>query len=245
MASTLLYSGGLDSLMLWRLAQPEFSVYVQVGAAYEADELATVRRLQDMVAGLRVHVVQGPTWLGDLEQADGHIPLRNLVLATTAAAWTPAVDQVLLGAVRGESSPDKSRAFVRSASRALSRAAGHRVQLRAPLRRHSKAWWLAQHLARWPQDREALLATHSCYEPGQPDGVAGCGCCMACFRRWVATSLAGLPEPYVNDPAERMLAGAIPGSRPGLGALRRTPVREWPAFLGNQLVAYRALRARR
>jgi hypothetical protein len=229
-----LFTGGLDSMMLLRRAEPDLCAYVeQAGNPYADEELWTIRRLQQRVA-IPLVILRGAQQ--QEPEPDGHVLHRNLSLLTCVAANTAATT-LLLGSVRGESSPDKSRRFLRAASRALSASEHTRIQVKAPLRRHTKSWWLQDHLSRWPEDYESLRLTRSCYSP---HGL--CGECLACFRRWVAFTLAGmLPEDHRGAPWARPLDDW----RLGLRYVLRTPPGEWLGMLDNHRDALTALRRER
>ena len=155
MTSVLLFSGGLDSFILWHLLGYPTPVYVTLGHKYEQQELATIERL-----GIDIVRLAGPQ-VGQLEQADGHIPQRNLLLATTAAAALQP-DIIYLGAVRGETSRDKSGRFLGRTSRLLS-FCEQPVKVLAPARRWTKTQLVRRYLRRLPDGITYLLATRSCY----------------------------------------------------------------------------------
>jgi Queuosine biosynthesis protein QueC len=231
----LLFTGGLDSVMLWRRTNPVELVYVmQPGSPYLLSELTTICNLCEMEPRLRVLTIEGADW--PEPEDDGHVPHRNLGLIVQVAAVTGA-QRLYLGSVRGESSPDKSRAFLRAASQALSASEHADIRVEAPLRRQTKAWHLSEHLRRWPEDYELLAATRSCYaETGR------CGECLACFRRWVAFKLAGMPaEEHRRAPWERSWDTRSAVKRYALG----TTATEWRGMLANHRDAQRALRLQR
>ena len=229
-----LFSGGLDSFAMWHLLGKPQPVYVRYGHKYEGRELETIGRLEQADPSLRVTTLDGPQ-IGELEQPDGHIPHRNLLLIGTAvAALQPSV--VYIGVLRGETSRDKSNRFLRQTSKLLSFCEG-RVRVLSPSKRLTKTQLVARFIKSFPDFVDGLRATRSCYaESDMP-----CGQCMACFRRWVAMSNNDIHEVYEADPWQvvRRDAGT-------LAYLWRAPLAEWPGVLRNNLDAVRALwRARR
>lgn len=223
-----LFSGGVDSFALWHLLGQPAPVYVRLGHKYEAAELQTIERLQQSVPALRVRVVDGPQ-VGKTEQRDGHIPHRNLLLVTTVAAlYQP--DVVYLGALRGETSRDKSRHFLGQATRLLSFAEHAPLRVEAPARGWTKTQLVRRFLRDFPQQVEALGVTRSCYAASD----LPCGRCMACFRRWVAMSNNGIQEEYETNPWENV--------RVDVGYLWRSPLPEWMGIVHNQLDAAIAIR---
>lgn len=84
---------------------------------------------------LRVTILDGPQ-TGRLEAADGHIPHRNLLLIGTAVAALQT-RVVYLGVLRGETSRDKSRRFLRQTRKVLSFCEGP-VRAFSPSKRLTK-----------------------------------------------------------------------------------------------------------
>ena len=227
----LLFSGGLDSYILWHLLDRPDPVYVRYGHKYQERELDTIAALQEIEPKLQVAFLDGPG-IGSLEQPDGHIPHRNLLLVTTAAAnMDPAI--IYLGALRGEASRDKSYRFLRRTTRLLS-LCEHPVKVLSPSKRYTKTQLVALFARQFPEKLERLSVTRSCYaDTGLP-----CGRCVACFKRWVAMTNNGIEEAYEVSPGfgvERSVSGLLP-------YMLRMPVREWPAVLQNTLDAVRAMR---
>jgi 7-cyano-7-deazaguanine synthase in queuosine biosynthesis len=223
-----LFSGGLDSLCLWYLTGQPMPVYVTVGARYERHEIDTIWKLCSLIPKLSVTVIPGPN-LGFVEAADGHIPHRNLLLAATASARFPSADTVLLGALRGEASPDKSPAFTRAASRVLTASENKPVRVVAPARRLTKTGLVRRFAHRFPEAVPLLQETRSCYSADSKP----CGECQACFRRNVALFHAGLAAMRPCPPATPLRAGLRT-------ALAAGPHR-WPDLAFNNLQAAAAV----
>lgn len=222
MRTALLFSGGADSVAAWFLLGRPNAVYVRIGHAYQDRELRTIDHQMRSDPRLNVKVLQGPD-LGDLEQADGHIPHRNALLAATVAAH--GYERILLGALAGEASPDKQPRFMRALSQMLSTSESHRVVVEAPLRRYTKTGAIRRLLREHPEAWPMLNASRSCY--GNSDEP--CLACQACFRRWVAFRLNHLP------------AGPRPSTpriRPRL--LLDAGVAAWPGIVRNNWDAVRA-----
>lgn len=226
----LLFSGGLDSLCLWYLTGRPACVYVRIGHAYESAELFAVGRLMRQVPDLEVRVVDGPK-VGPLEEPDGHIPHRNIALITAAAAFCPDADEVLLGALLGEASPDKSTRFLRRTSRALAASEARPFRVVAPGRRWTKTGLVRRFIAANPDRVDELAATRSCYSV-----IANgpCGSCPACFRRSVALWHAGLTDRPVTLPRTASRSAAWT-------AARRAGVTRWPGMAVNNAIAGAAL----
>lgn len=224
----LLYSGGLDSLCLWYLTGRPVPVYVAVGAPYEDLEQQTILRMVEQVPDFHPQFFDGPD-LSGFVAADGHIPVRNLLLAATAVACTGA-DTVILGALLGEASPDKGRRFLKTASTALSASEGRRIRVVAPAHRWTKTGLLRRFLASRPDAVELVGLTRSCYGADEEP----CGVCQACFRRDVA-----LWHTHLSDRRPTRPAGA--GVAAGWAALRTAGAARLPGLVVNNALAVLAL----
>jgi 7-cyano-7-deazaguanine synthase in queuosine biosynthesis len=200
--------------------------------------LETIDRLQRMFPHeLRVTIEHNLS-LGELEEADAFIPLRNALLVSLAAAKYPARN-IYLGALRGEGSRDKSARFFRQMSDALSFQLSREIVVQAPYRSLTKRRLVSLFLQREKDVRAiiALKSTRSCYSPKTS---LFCGECRACFRRWVAMSLNGIQEEYRVQPVLWGLANE-PSIPDGLRMLLTYPIREWPGILESNLDAWRAM----
>lgn len=220
-----LFSGGLDSLCLWYLSGQPTPVYVLLGHKYEERETETLMRLAEHIPKFRAQLIAGPR-IGQLEEHDGHIPHRNLLLAATAAAHFPDTDRIVLGALLGEASPDKSARFNRAVSRALSVSEHRRVRVVAPARHMTKTGLLRAFIRRFPERVPLLRLTRSCYAAG----ADACGQCPACFRRDVALFHTGLSTTPPRPPA-----GA--GRAEALRAARTAGITRWPELAVNNAIA--------
>lgn len=240
-----LVTGGSDSLIMWHLLHKPMALHFGLGHRYGQLEWQTLARVQNALhrehgETLTVHHASHLD-LGAFEQDDGYVPYRNLLLAAAAALHA---DTLYVGAVRGDSSRDKSARFFRDASRLLSYLEDRRVTVAAPLRRLTKTQAVALFLERWPERADLLRVTRSCYTlDAYDEEVVGCGRCLACFGRWVAFSNNGLFERYEYPPWswDKVAGGHL--TRDGWGhSLLRQPPRELYGVLRANWDTYRALR---
>jgi 7-cyano-7-deazaguanine synthase in queuosine biosynthesis len=244
-SAVLLFSGGLDSFILWRLLGMPRCVYVCLGHRYQSAELNAIRLLHEHLnahgSALEVWLIGG-LHLGNLERPDGHIPNRNLLLTSFAFANLDA-DIIYLGALRGEASRDKDARFLRLASKTLTHVRGKKVRVVAPAQRYTKTELVGLFLRLYPEDAHLLRFTTSCYEPHDPLST-GCGRCMACFRRWVAMTNNGFLETYDRNPAtwEQVQQRAW---RDWMRALGAAHWQHWPHIIRSNLDAYHALKRAR
>jgi len=153
----VLYSGGLDSAVLvasearHRIVQP---MYVSVGLAWEAEELALAGRLLRSPAfGARVRplqrlsltvadvlpeshwAIQGSPPAYDTPDEDVYLPGRNLLLLAKAAVACAGVGihRIAIGPLAGNPFPDATAEFFAS----MAATARSRSRTRSRLRRRS------------------------------------------------------------------------------------------------------------
>jgi 7-cyano-7-deazaguanine synthase in queuosine biosynthesis len=226
----LLFTGGLDSVAAFVLLDKPKLLYVCLGEydALPRDHEAAFNACELLGGTMDIAFLPWAT-----AQPDGHIPLRNLHLATAGALYG---DRVILGAVKGESSPDKSDRFLRLAGQVCTAASqGRRITVEAPLKKWTKRQLVKKLIDKLghANARALILETRSCYS----QDTERCGKCMACFRRWVALSLNGIFEQYDTPPWETLQ----PAWPERIRYLRQTPAGEWSGILQANLEAAAAL----
>ena len=217
MTTILLHSGGLDSHLVW-LRHPHWHpVYVVHDAPNEDNERAALRRLKRADPRFGYNLVGLPSLNAE---PDGHIPFRNMLLATTVLHHYPHATAIAYGALLGEGSGDKSARFRRALENTWQLSENRRIRLLAPLARTTKAraWKAAAALP----GAEHLNLTVSCYHQPNP----GCGMCQGCFRRGIAAYLVGASDTLPDLPIETYGA---------LATLRANPIRRWPALAAANL----------
>jgi len=194
-------------------------VYVRHGAPNEEAELMALSSLA--VADERFIPSEVHT-LHCRAEFDGHIPFRNALLLTSALAAFPRAEAIAYGALLGEGSGDKSKAFGRHLAKAWSVGEGRKVALLTPLAHLTKSRALGRGLSL--PGGQHLWRTVSCYHGDQ------CGRCQACFRRGIAEYLVGL----------RSRPPALPRETKGVWqTLRNNRITRWPSLgLANIDVAY-------
>ncbi len=233
--SVLLFSGGMDSLCLAHILQPHVLLYVRHGARYEDAELAGVQRV---LPWLKTEVTYAHVPLGHLERPDAIVPLRNLLFVTLAAHYG---EDVIVGAMDGDRSLDKSPEFFRRASELLTYLYGEQhwcesrtVHVRAPFKSETKTG-LVHHYLESGGAAEALRASFSCYDP---QGRQECGQCKPCFRKWVALENNGIATDgqWAAPPWQtRWLRGVW--AEVAAGRYRGAEDADWVAAMGRKGVA--------
>ncbi|MCG3175139.1 MAG: 7-cyano-7-deazaguanine synthase [Candidatus Omnitrophica bacterium] len=212
-SAVVLVSGGVESAAL--LSSSDRSVrlhplYVRCGLRWEAAELHWLRRLLGAVSSARV----APLTLADLPVAQlyaghwslgsgpvpgtrtldraVHLPARNLLLASVAAAHAERcrAGELWIGTLASNPFGDASTGFFRALSAAASAAVGRRLRITRPLIGSDKAAILRR-LDRAGAPHELSF---SCIDPR---GYLHCGRCNKCAERAKAYAEAGLADPTV------------------------------------------------
>jgi len=210
--TAVLYSGGLDSAVLVaseardRFVQP---MYVSVGLAWEAEELAQAERvLQSPAFGARVlpmqrlsltvtDVLPGSHWAisgtppaYDTPDEDVYLPGRNLLLLSKAALACAAggIHRIAIGPLAGNPFPDATPVFFAAMAKSASLGLAHEIAIAAP--------FTAMHKAEVIRLGSALgvpfALTMSCMMPRER---LHCGLCSKCRERRDAFDEAGVPDP--------------------------------------------------
>ena len=197
MRSVILLSGGLDSMISYRLWYPRsLPVFVNTGAVYTGWDYQCAME----IAGRQLELLHAPILQ---EQPSGAVPHRNALLLALVAAKYDATE-IVVSAPRGELIWDQQPAFHRGMEKVL-----RGVKIRNPLQDLTKTQAVGEYRA-WHKKHRIpyeIPLTRSCYSNRQEQ----CGNCAACFKRWVSLTNNGLSEAYDVDPrryAERVMRGA-------------------------------------
>lgn len=206
----VLYSGGLDSFILYHYAkslhQDVTAVYYEHGQPAMEKELAV---LPDFVIRKKVE------WLDETNrpvpmkskpnEGSIFIPGRNMVFITLAASqFLP--DEIWMGSVANEvsaASTDKNETFCIKMEGLLNYVLQDflRDDIRVRIPFVENAWGKAEAI-KWALDNgiseQDIYNTPSCYDEGDP-----CGVCIQCLRRWSIFGLLDMAgENYKSDPAK-------------------------------------------
>lgn len=177
--STLLLSGGVDSVAVLSSSEPARTVFVDYGQPASAQERAAAKRWADRFDCEHFEFAVTGIQLGEMAAASGVpgprvVQARNAILVGVAANVTPAGGTVLIGAHLGdaENYPDCRPGFITRMNQAFRDA--YDVGVVAPLIA------LTRH-----EILDALREKHvefqscwSCYAP-LPNGQQ-CGACNSC-----------------------------------------------------------------
>lgn len=194
MTKVLLYSGGIDSYCANYLWKPDIKLYCKLGHRYQDNELKSIFN-----QGIHVSI-DDRLYLGDMERTDAIIPLRNLFLIMIASYYG---DEIGLGALKGEVNPDKSDKFRVESEKVLNTCYApsywsNRPSLSVvyPVSQYSKTELIREYLNNGGDGDNLVTNTRSCYS----DHPKPCGHCSACVKRYIALTLNGLSESYMNNP---------------------------------------------
>jgi 7-cyano-7-deazaguanine synthase len=211
----VLFSAGLDSAVL--LADEArrgrvHPLYVSVGLAWEAAELAVAERLLQAslfadVAPLErlqftVRDLYSPTHWAirgeppayDTPDDDVYLTGRNLVLLAKAGTWCALnrVPRVVLGPLAGNPFPDATPEFFAAMAGALSRGLDWDIEIAAPYRALHKQDVIRRGL----ELGVPFEMTLSCMNPRvSGNDIRHCGGCSKCRERQDAFRDAGLRDP--------------------------------------------------
>ena len=218
MASALLLSGGLDSVVLLaeEASRGEVQpIYVSVGLAWERAERNMIDRVltSDRVPPRVRPLVSLTVDMTDVYQADHsalrgrppgyhtpdedvYLPGRNIVLLGKAGVFCTVngIERLLIGTLDHNPFPDATPAFRDAMATALSLGLAHHLRLEAPYATLSKA----EVITRGQRIGAPMELSLSCMNPDLDTGLARhCGLCSKCRERHKA-----FLEARVDDPTE-------------------------------------------
>ena len=182
--SVLLYSGGMDSLIINYLMKPDVLLNISMNSAYDARERES---FPDGEYVFLDNVID----LGRYERDDAIIPNRNAHLVLLASHYG---ETIWLGSVSGDRSFDKDELFYSHMETLLNHmwqsqhwTEERRFTISSPFKDITKTRLVQEYLYSGGKS-ESLLKSYSCYEGEE----LHCGHCKACFRKWVALENNGL-----------------------------------------------------
>ena len=218
MSALVLLSGGLDSAVLAAheaQASRVLPVYVSVGLAWEAAEIAIVERLlrSPAFAGnveplTRVEftmrdvyppthwAIRGEPPAYDTPDEDVYLTGRNLVLLTKAGvvAARHGAHRIALGPLAGNPFPDARPEFFAAMAKSLSLGLDHTIEIATPF----LEWEKDDVIKRGVALNVPFELTLSCMNP--KPGPMHCGLCSKCRERRDAFHAAAVTDPtqYAN-----------------------------------------------
>lgn len=195
MKTVQLYGGGIDSLCIAHIWEPDVKVYFDIGT-----EEAPLEREAARAAGA---VIDTRLYLGDQVLPNKILPARNLVLVALASYYG---NRILLGSTAGDTTRDKDQGFLDGAQAVLDHILAHDhdkalpfhadgLYVEAPALHMTKTELVKRYLDTGG-DPAALLASRSCYS----GHAVECGVCRSCTRKHVALKLNGLNPVFETEP---------------------------------------------
>ena len=176
--TVLLYSGGMDSLMIDYLLEPNVLLNISMHSAYD-------KRERESFPDKEILYLDDVINLGRYERDDAIVPNRNAHLVLFASHYG---ETIWLGSVSGDRSFDKDEIFYHHMETLLNHMwqAQHwteerRFTVSSPFKDRTKTDLVEEYLEKGGQP-QYLLDSYSCYEGEEQH----CGQCKACFRKWVA-----------------------------------------------------------
>lgn len=178
----ILYSGGMDSLILGRMFPSALKLYVDTRSAYSKKELEF----------LPTDVLRAPSMLNlsHIERPDSIVPSRNAYLSLVAANYG---DEIMLGATAGDASTDKDEKWAGMMTELLrymyssKHFTPREIKVSLPIKDKTKA-----ELVRWYVSDghciDTLVHSVSCYSSEHKH----CGVCKSCTRKWLALEAEGI-----------------------------------------------------
>ena len=207
---TILYSGGLDSFIMKKLAETMGNevklVHYDIGQPYSEKEMNAIQN-----SGFDVEI-RKLDWLNVNDTTTGKdgtnsgaifIPGRNMALASMVAC-TDLPDEVWMGGLKGEDhakSTDKNQTFIDKTNEQWSYVFSQYDTIPKLVFPFLKEEWGKFEAVEWAYTeggatKEELLRTSSCLS-GEP---GNCGHCVVCARRKYIFKQLGFEETYNQDP---------------------------------------------
>ena len=195
--SVLLYSGGMDSLMIDHLLKPDVLLNISMNSAYDTRERETMDSLIHSTMETSEQSYKETVFLDDeidlgrYERDDAIIPNRNAHLVLLASHYG---ETIWLGSVHGDRSFDKDEEFYKHMETLLNHmwqeqhwTEERKFEISSPFKDRTKTDLVSIYLHEGGT-KENLLQSYSCYEGREKH----CGHCKACFRKWVALENYGI-----------------------------------------------------
>jgi len=202
--SVLLFSGGMDSLIMNHLLNPDILLVIPHGNSYQKEELDSIQKLIDKKhISLDKVIFDDRLRLDDFERDDAIIPNRNLYFITLATHYG---ETIYLGSVYGDRSLDKSKEFFKKCEDMFNYlyqeqhwCESRKFSISAPYKDKTKSQLVKEYLNS-DGSIQALKDSYSCYE----GSLKPCGKCKPCFRKWVSfqNNYILSDDYFQNNPSE-------------------------------------------
>ncbi len=198
--SVLLYSGGMDSIMIQHILKPDILLYIPNGTIYQKQEDKVIKQQRKTMNIIELRDVLN---LGFMEREDAIVPDRNAYFIMLASNFG---ETIYLGGIEGDTGPDNDNEFCSRMENLLNYT--HQEQhwtkekkfnISAPFRSKTKTELLRLYLSK-DGDSNILQESFSCYKSLDKQ----CGECKSCVRKAVALKNNNIfdPDKFINNPFE-------------------------------------------
>jgi len=202
--SVLLFSGGMDSVMFYRLLNPDILLYIPTGSNYEAIETKKIKMMADtgIIDGSKLIILDDVLNLSMFERDDLIVPNRNAYLILMASHFG---ETIYLGSVYGDRSLDKDKTFYKRMEALLNHMwqeqhwAEQRIfNISSPYKDTTKTELIKEYINAGG-DILNVINSYSCYRGLE----VPCGICKPCVKKAVSLICNDIKIPedyYENDP---------------------------------------------
>ncbi|HDL74906.1 MAG TPA: hypothetical protein ENH06_00780 [bacterium] len=212
----LLYSGGMDSFIISKLAHWDVLLFIDSNSRYSAIEREFLLRqkLNNLVIDVRLN-------LSDLEMESAMVPLRNLYFVMMGSYYG---DTICLGSTLGDRSTDKDHDFANLSSSLLSHiykkswwCEGRKIFIDLTWKKFTKGDLIYKYLDLEFPLEDLITKSFSCYYP--INGRA-CGKCKPCIRKWISLlPYKDTKDMFVEDPRKHFTIDLIEGLKKNQGTI--------------------------
>lgn len=202
--TVLLFSAGMDCLMVNQIFKPDILLHINYGGKYGEQEKKSLKKLIKIGAIDKKKIVEYNIgdWLGNRERDDLIIPNRNAYFVLLASELG---ETIYLASVKGDRSFDKDLLFYKQMTKLLNHmwdeqhwCEKRNFYVTSPVKHLTKSQLINLFLIKGGK-KEWLLASYSCYEGKDKP----CGKCKPCFRKAIALENSGIKIPnnyFLNNP---------------------------------------------
>jgi len=200
----VLMSGGPDSLITLQFVKNNYlpglviPIHVSMNHLYDTAEKKALGKIEALMQ-IEIQEFKGRFDFSRIEESDANIYGRNAYLCIAAASVVPKGDDayIWLSVQKDERSiPDRSDAFFDKMSRVLAVLnKPNELVVSTPWTNKDKTD-MVRYFLNEGGSTGVLRSSWSCYK----DTSVQCGNCPACIRRYIAFSLNGIEEEYLENP---------------------------------------------
>lgn len=200
--TVLLFSGGMDSLLIDHILNPDILLNIPIKSAYEGEEgdCITELAMKGHIDGNKLKFLDDVLNLSQFERDDAIVPNRNAFLILLASMFG---ETIYLGSVSGDRSFDKDVPFYGKIQDLLNHMWQEQhwteerlFNISSPFKDRTKTDLVKEFLEK-DGNPEILFDSYSCYTGEKQH----CGQCKPCFRKAIAliNNNIDVPDNYFKD----------------------------------------------